>query len=505
MRLISIGRAKTSTIRIDSEYVSAHHAELLLLDNGDIFITDCGSRQGTFVFGKRIEPGVEVPVRRGDKIEFDDVPLNWARVPMITLPDPATVKGVYGVGKSPRNRYQLSGDSVSRYHATFKEMKNGKWFIQDHSTNGTYINGQRIPADQDVRISAKDQIICGTVPCPNPVSGSPAPRILLTLACCAAACGLVGLVIWAFLSIGTASFDPGKATVYIHEEFALKVVFADDPVKAKTGQDWYLSRDSDGDYSLTLGLEKAVIMCNSGTGFFVSPQGHILTNRHVTNWVWADKHYSGSSEAERFRSKVEVARSSIALYLAHVLSYSSDEMEGIYHRILKSAFELEVQPMRFYIGYSGRNYSAASEMDLATLIKESDNDNIDMALLQLNTQRTPEFAASFKLSNAITDIRKLSKKAMYHTIGYPGGLALTRVVDSNTIHSTSGQLHLVQDPGEYTLVFNGDSSVGGQSGSPIFDKRNRLIGILWGGFSIRETTAACPIIHARTCFGTFLE
>ena len=150
MRLISIGRAKSCAIRIDSEYVSAHHAELLLLDNGDIFITDCGSRQGTFVFGKRIEPGIEVPVRRGDKIEFDDVPLNWSRVPTIQLPDPSTVKGIYGIGKSSRNRFQLSGDSVSRYHATFKEMKNGKWFIQDHSTNGTYINGQRIPADQDV-------------------------------------------------------------------------------------------------------------------------------------------------------------------------------------------------------------------------------------------------------------------------------------------------------------------------------------------------------------------
>lgn len=510
MRLISIGRAKSSTIRIDSEYVSAHHAELLLLDNGDIFITDCGSLQGTFVFGKRIEPGVEVPVRRGDKIEFDDVPLNWSRVPTIQIPDPATVKGVYGVGKSTRNRYQLSGDSVSRYHATFKEMKNGKWFIQDHSTNGTYINGQRIPADQDIRITSKDQIICGTVPCPNPVTSAPLPKILLTIACGVAACAVLFLGILALGNLFQGSLDPSRATVFIHQEFALKVVFADDPVKPLVKKDWYLSRDRYGDYTLTLGQEEALVMSNSGTGFFISPKGHILTNRHVTNWVWADKHYNNGSQSQTFRNYVELARIGIAEELSDVLSWTDDETMGLINRLIKSSFELEVVPLRFYIGYSGVNISSVTEMDLASLVEEASDERIDMALLQLNTRRIPKGergvdAQYFKLNKSITDIDKLSRKDMYHTVGFPGGLALTKVVESNQIRSTSGQLHLVQDPGEYMLVFKGDQSVGGQSGSPIYDSRNRLIGVLWGGFTVTETTAACPIKHAQTLFSRFLQ
>ena len=172
MRLLSIGKSSSCNIRIDSSFVSSYHAELLLMDNGDIFLIDCNSTNGTYVQGNRIKPNVEVPVRRGDRIEFDQEALDWSQVPTIQIPDPAKVKGVYGIGKSQRNRYCLPGDSVSRYHATFKEMKNGKWFIQDHSRNGTFINGQRIPTGQDVPVKAGDQILCGSVSCPNPIPPS---------------------------------------------------------------------------------------------------------------------------------------------------------------------------------------------------------------------------------------------------------------------------------------------------------------------------------------------
>ena len=158
MRLITIGRSKSSTICINNEYVSSNHAQLLLLDNGEILLTDCGSLHGTYVNGRRIEPHVEVPVKKGDKIDFDKAPLNWAEIPSIKLPDPTVVKGVYGVGKAKRNRFILSGESVSRYHATFKEMKNGKWYINDHSTNGTYVNEDALQYKEKRMLHPGDQL-----------------------------------------------------------------------------------------------------------------------------------------------------------------------------------------------------------------------------------------------------------------------------------------------------------------------------------------------------------
>ena len=59
MRIITIGHSTSSNIYIASEYVSSNHAELLLMDNGDIFLTDKGSRNG-----RSSSANVSIPTRR---------------------------------------------------------------------------------------------------------------------------------------------------------------------------------------------------------------------------------------------------------------------------------------------------------------------------------------------------------------------------------------------------------------------------------------------------------
>lgn len=504
MRLISIGKSSSCNIRISNEYVSSYHAELILLDNGDIFLVDCNSTNGTFLQGKRIQPNVEVPVRRGDKIEFDQVPLNWGDVPSIPLPDPSKVKGIYGIGKSQRNRYCLPGDSVSRYHATFKEMKNGKWFIQDHSRNGTYINGQRIPANQDYPIKKGDMIVCGSVSCPNPIKGGASVPGWVW----GAVAGLAAVVLLVFgLSkadlvgggIGVSKVDPGKATVLVVAVQQLKINFADNPFKNRTkGAELYWSGDG-----ITWSEDEAASFESIGTGFFISPEGHILTNKHVTNMVFN----KGKIGLEPIISKIESQRAKWARDIANWWSENEADALILYQRMLLSSFELEAEPIGFYIAYAGRNYSfnemIVTEFDKASLIKEASDEHVDMALLQLNNPVTPVYADYFKTKNAITDTGKLSKQKQYYTIGFPGGFDLTRITKSNKILSTSGLLHLVQEPSEYQLVFNGDKTVGGQSGSPIFDEKNRLVGILWGGYTGVENTMATPIKHAKVLYPDF--
>ena len=171
MKLITIGSSKLANIKLKSSFVSSLHAEILLLDNGDIILTDKGSKNGTYVQNQRVEPEKDITVRRGDSIRFADVYLDWNMIPTMPVLDPTKVKGVYGVGSNFRNKYQLVGGTVSRFHATFKEMKNGQWFIRDHSRNGTTLNGVRLTPEMDYRVKAKDVIVCGGVPCTNPVPG----------------------------------------------------------------------------------------------------------------------------------------------------------------------------------------------------------------------------------------------------------------------------------------------------------------------------------------------
>jgi pSer/pThr/pTyr-binding forkhead associated (FHA) protein/V8-like Glu-specific endopeptidase len=68
----TIGRHAASTLRFDPHGdldVSGRHAEVHLVD-GKYFLRDVGSTNGTYVNGKRIEPGENVEIHDGDKLRF---------------------------------------------------------------------------------------------------------------------------------------------------------------------------------------------------------------------------------------------------------------------------------------------------------------------------------------------------------------------------------------------------------------------------------------------------
>lgn len=495
MRLISIGKSSSCTVCIPNDYVSSYHAEILLLDNGDIYLTDCGSKNGTFLNGKRISPNVDVPVRRGDRIEFDTVLLNWGVIPQIPLPDPSKVKGIYGVGKNQRNRYTLSGDSVSRYHATFKEMKNGKWFIQDHSKNGTFINGNKIPSNQDVPLKASDSIVCGTVPCPNPVPSPSVPKWVWWIAGGAAAAVLLVFALLRIVPSMGHDTDPYKAIALVETRFYLKVKFADDPILSRS-ESWYLDIKNKELYKTPEDLSPYAMQ---GTAFFISDKGLLLTNKHVTNLIYADEHYDGGSLSAELKDIVQTAREKCINNYSGYLSYNKIMLW------YNSAPILSVEPVSLGIRYPGRTYTSASEMDWAHVVKESDDPEADIAVLRLNSGETPKDRDWFDLDRSI-DIKNLKLNVEdYYTLGFPKGDLLATATDKEKYEPTSGVLHLSRTPGKYILYLQGDKTIEGQSGSPIYDKKHRLIGILWGGFKATENTNACPIVHARKLLDDVME
>ena len=85
MKLIVIGSSGDSNIVLNSPYVSAYHAEILLLDNGDIILEDKGSRNGTFLNDKKLQPNKEVTVRRGDVVRLANMVLDWSLIPVIDI------------------------------------------------------------------------------------------------------------------------------------------------------------------------------------------------------------------------------------------------------------------------------------------------------------------------------------------------------------------------------------------------------------------------------------
>ena len=65
------------------------------------------------------------------------------------------------IGRDSSNDISINNQLCSRRHAVIQKIKDG-FFISDlGSTNGTYINGSRIKADQWIRLKRGDVITVG--------------------------------------------------------------------------------------------------------------------------------------------------------------------------------------------------------------------------------------------------------------------------------------------------------------------------------------------------------
>ena len=67
----------------------------------------------------------------------------------------------YKIGRNPDNDIVINDQNlrVSRYHATLTVNDNGTITINDHSTNGTFVNGQKIKSQVEITVSTSDIIV----------------------------------------------------------------------------------------------------------------------------------------------------------------------------------------------------------------------------------------------------------------------------------------------------------------------------------------------------------
>src|SRR5262249_54609348 len=68
-----IGRNSANDLIIDDSTVSNFHAALALASDGNLFLADRGSSNGTYVNGVALEAGGRCVVRNGDRLRFGDV------------------------------------------------------------------------------------------------------------------------------------------------------------------------------------------------------------------------------------------------------------------------------------------------------------------------------------------------------------------------------------------------------------------------------------------------
>ena len=98
-----------------------------------------------------------------------------------------------------------SSDIVSRNHATIEVARGDKYFITDTSSNGTYVNGMRIPSHQRYQLNRGDEVSLAHAAL---LDWSLVPKdntIVLSLAATLATLAVMAVVVFAVMHFGSSS------------------------------------------------------------------------------------------------------------------------------------------------------------------------------------------------------------------------------------------------------------------------------------------------------------
>lgn len=510
MRLLKVGRDSNCDIVLHSDKASALHAEITILNNGDILLEDKNSRNGTFVMNRPIKPGTQVSIKRGDAIRFGDVELIWNQIPMPE--DLSNYKAVYGIGTSMRNDIQIAGNTASRYHATLKIDRKGKAFLQDHSKNGSTINGERLNPGQTRQIKRGDSIVCGGVPV-NLAQFIPSNNLSKIIGIAATIAILVvgGWAAWKYIPwnnsitpVTTQAMENASACVYGGYYYEINV--KDDPFKnvIKGWPDkWYMGIGPNGKLQVNTTTDGLSPLGYTGTAFFISKDGEMGTNRHIAvPWEYRD-----ADDEENIRQQMEKARQATSGNLYELLAYnvmtgalSADDANAWLRRYQNSPLEISGKHAFFGIGLTGSKVNNQIDLQQAQVIAESGDPKKDVALIRLNSRKTPDYivkmGAIYDIEHTRVDERSLKPQDEELTIiGYPmGETVANETFDGKELRPTIHKASLSKTPDDNQIQIQA-VGIGGQSGSPVIDKSHRLVGVLCSGFKGTEVTYCCNIKH----------
>lgn len=510
MRLLKVGRDSNCDIVLHSDKASALHAEITILNNGDILLEDKNSRNGTFVMNRPIKPGTQVSIKRGDAIRFGDVELIWNQIPMPE--DLSNYKAVYGIGTSMRNDIQIAGNTASRYHATLKIDRKGKAYLQDHSKNGSTINGERLNPGQTRQIKRGDAIVCGGVPV-NLAQFIPSNNLSKIIGIAATIAILVvgGWAAWKYIPwnnsitpVTTQAMENASACVYGGYYYEINV--KDDPFKnvIKGWPDkWYMGIGPNGKLQVNTTTDGLSPLGYTGTAFFISKDGEMGTNRHIAvPWEYRD-----ADDEENIRQQMEKARQATSGNLYELLAYnvmtgalSADDANAWLRRYQNSPLEISGKHAFFGIGLTGSKVNNQIDLQQAQVIAESGDPKKDVALIRLNSRKTPDYivkmGAIYDIEHARVDERSLKPQDEELTIiGYPmGETVANETFDGKELRPTIHKASLSKTPDDNQMQIQA-VGIGGQSGSPVIDKSHRLVGVLCSGFKGTEVTYCCNIKH----------
>lgn len=270
----------------------------------------------------------------------------------------------------------------------------------------------------------------------------------------------------------------------------------------------------------------------SGTGFFVSEDGKIVTNHHVAEpWLYQDEnatsydnikeHIAGilpdSISEENYKTFIEKNWSSYyeegdegedseeeapttvatavdstvtntataatentenGISNTTIAEESSEEKEIKY----VSIDDIKITPITVEISVA--LHGSKEDWLKCKVYKIADGNEVDVAVLQLDSETLPGSVTNIvDLENAVTDDSKIKPGTNAILIGYPMGMALANTRRGIKVQVYEGQINKESDG--VSVQYN-VTSTHGASGSPVFNECGQLIAVNYAGYDVAQ-------------------
>ena len=316
-----------------------------------------------------------------------------------------------------------------------------------------------------------------------------------------------------------------KETICLNNQTAIYEKYKDAVVLVKHTYALQISIKGSEPFQITVDDNSFDGKTISGTGFFVSEDGKIVTNHHVAEpWKYTEDknddfsdlknhiatvlpdsidkkdyktyleshwndYYGDEGEEEEYSEEdapvtttapvANVDSSSVNTEVNDLISDNQSEEKAVTNQIIYTKLEdIEIVPKTVEISVA--LHGSKDDWLQCKVFKIADGDEVDVAILQLTSETLPTSVSDIvDLDNAVQDDTSIKPGTNAILIGYPMGLQLANTRRGIKVQVYEGQINKESDG--VSVQYN-VTSTHGASGSPVFNECGQLIAVNYAGY-----------------------